>query len=55
MQIEKLRHLLKITTRLRLITLTQLEFATQELNTIGAMVGGWIRHQEGGQPQHAPN
>ena len=46
-QIEKLRHLLRISTEMRFIGLQQLEYATRELNTIGSLVGGWIRQQEG--------
>ena len=49
-QIEKLRHLLQIATDMRFLSLKQLEFATQELNGIGASVGGWIRQQEHVRP-----
>lgn len=44
--LEKLRHLLKICTELRFLGFSQLEFATRELNHIGSLVGGWIRQQE---------
>ena len=44
--IEKLRHLLQIAAEMRFLSLRQLEFATGELNQIGALVGGWIRQQE---------
>jgi hypothetical protein len=44
--LEKLRHLLKISTELRFISLDQLEYATRALNRIGALIGGWIRQQE---------
>ena len=46
-EIEKLRHLLQISTEMRWISLDQLEFATRSLNQIGSLVGGWIRQQEG--------
>ena len=46
-ELEKLRHLLQISTEMRFISLDQLEFATRSLNQIGSMVGGWIRQQEG--------
>lgn len=46
-EIEKLRHLLRITAEMRWIGLKQLEFATRELNAIGSLVGGWIRQQQG--------
>jgi len=45
-EIEKLRHLLKICTEMKFMTLSQLEFSTRALNQIGSMVGGWIRQQE---------
>ena len=41
----KLRHLLKISTELRFISLDQLEYATRTLNHIGSLVGGWMRQQ----------
>ena len=44
--LEKLRRLLGITTELRFLSLSQLEFATRSLNDIGSLVGGWIRQQE---------
>ncbi len=45
-QLEKLRRLLQISTEMRLIALSQLEYATRALNQIGSLVGGWIRQQE---------
>ncbi len=45
--IEKLRHLLQISTEMKFISLNQLEYAARSLNQIGSMVGGWIRQQEG--------
>ena len=50
-EIEKLRHLLRISTQLHFLGLSQLEYATKELNHIGSLVGGWIRQQES---KHAP-
>jgi hypothetical protein len=47
LELEKLRHLLKIVTEMRFLSLPQLEFATRSLNEIGALVGGWIKFQEG--------
>jgi hypothetical protein len=44
--LEKLRHLLKISTELRFISLDQLEYATRSLNQIGSLIGGWMRQQE---------
>ena len=44
--LEKLRRLLGITTELRFLSLSQLEFATRSLNDIGSLVGDWIRQQE---------
>lgn len=45
-EIEKLRHLLRVCAELRYLSLDQLEFATRGLNEIGGMTGGWIRQQE---------
>ena len=50
-ELEKLRHLLQIATEMRWLALRQLEYATRELNTIGSLIGGWIRQQES---KHAP-
>jgi len=44
--LEKLRHLLQISTEMRFISLDQLEYATRALNQIGSQLGGWIRQQE---------
>ena len=44
--LEKLRHLLQISTEMRFISLDQLEYATRSLNQIGTQLGGWIRQQE---------
>ncbi len=52
-EIEKLRHLMKISAAMKFMTLSQLEFATRALNNIGSLVGGWIRQQEGNRV-HAP-
>ena len=49
--VEKLRHLLQISTEMRFMSFDQLEYATRSLNQIGSMVGGWIRQQEG---KHGP-
>ncbi len=46
LELEKLRHLLRICTEMHFLGLQQLEFATRELNHIGSLVGGWIRQQE---------
>jgi hypothetical protein len=46
LQIEKLRHLLRICVDMRWLSLPQYEFATRELNAIGGMVGGWLRHSQ---------
>ena len=51
LELEKLRHLLQISTEMRFLGLHQLEYATRELNHIGALVGGWICQQEA---KHAP-
>jgi len=45
-ELEKLRHLLQISTEMRFISVNQLEFASRSLNQIGSLVGGWIRQQE---------
>ena len=47
LEIEKLRHLMQICTKLKFISVDQLEFATRALNDVGGMVGGWIRQQQG--------
>ena len=44
LRIEKLRRLLRISTDMQWISLPQFEFATRELNEIGGMTGGWMRH-----------
>jgi hypothetical protein len=49
--VEKLRHLLQISTEMRFLSFDQLEYATRSLNQIGSMIGGWIRQQEG---KHGP-
>jgi hypothetical protein len=46
LRIEKLRRLLRISTEMQWISLPQFEFATRELNEIGGMTGGWIRHSK---------
>ncbi len=51
-EIEKLRHLLKLCAEMKFISLPQLEFATRSLNEIGSMVGGWLKQQQG--PRHEP-
>ena len=43
LQIEKLRHLLRICADMHWLALPQYEFAIRELNAIGAMAGGWLR------------
>jgi hypothetical protein len=45
--VEKLRHLLQISTEMRFLSFDQLEYATRSLNQIGSLIGGWIRQQEG--------
>jgi hypothetical protein len=49
--LEKLRHLLQISTEMRFLSFDQLEYATRSLNQIGSQIGGWIRQQEG---KHGP-
>ena len=44
LQIEKLRHLLRICADMHWLGLSQYEFAIRELNAIGGMAGGWLRH-----------
>lgn len=54
LEVEKLRHLLKLCASLKFISLAQLEFATRALNEIGSMIGGWLKHhaqQQQQQPQ----
>jgi hypothetical protein len=46
LQIEKLRHLLRISTDMQWLSLPQFEFATRELNEIGGMVGGRVRYNK---------
>jgi len=46
LQIEKLRQLLRICMDMHWLSPQQLEFATRELNTIGGMVGGWVRQSK---------
>lgn len=46
-QIEKLRHLTRVTTEMNWMSAQQYEFATRELNAIGGMVGAWLRQQMG--------
>ena len=57
LQIEKLRHLIRISTDMRWLTPQQFEFATREMNTIGGMVGGWRRslgrNASKAPPQHS--
>jgi hypothetical protein len=50
--VEKLRHLLQISTEMRFMSLDQLEYSTRSLNQIGSLIGGWIRQQES---KHAPS
>jgi hypothetical protein len=38
--VEKLLHLLQISTEMRLLSFDQLEYATRSLNQIGSMIGG---------------
>ena len=45
-EIEKLRQLMAVCVQMKFLSVQQLEFATRELNQIGALVGGWIRQQE---------
>lgn len=45
-EIEKLRQLMAVCVQMRFLSAQQLEFATRELNQIGALIGGWIRQQE---------
>jgi hypothetical protein len=52
-EIEKLRHLLKVCTAMRFLSFEQLEYATRALNEVGVLVGGWMRQQEGRQ-RHEP-
>ena len=57
LQIETLRQLLRISTDLQWLSLPQFEFATRELNAIGGMVGGWLRHSRlgaGGNSSDVP-
>jgi len=53
-ELEKLRHLLRVSTEMKFLSLRQLEYATRALEKIGSLLGGWIRQQEGRErpPQH---
>ena len=53
LRIEKMRHLLRISTDMQWISLPQFEFATRELNEIGGMTGGWIRQTTMGHTKAA--
>jgi len=43
LKLEKLRHLLRLATDLKLITVKKLEHAVRLLYAIGCQIGGWLR------------
>ncbi len=42
-EIEQLRHLMRLTKDLRLISVKQYEYAVKELDATGRFIGGWLR------------
>lgn len=43
LKLEKLRHLLRLSVDLKIITVKKLEYAIQCLYAIGCQIGGWLR------------
>lgn len=47
LKLELLRILVRMSKDRKYINMSQYEFCTKEINEVGAMVGGWIKSQEG--------
>ena len=45
LEIEVLRHLLRLSYELKFINLKSYEYASQQANEIGRLIGGWIGQQ----------
>ena len=48
--VEKLRHLFRIATDLRLLDPRKYEFAARSLDEIGRLIGGWVKRDRSAHP-----
>ncbi len=46
-EVNALRYLLRLAKDLRLIAISSHEFASERLDEVGRMVGGWVRSRQG--------
>jgi hypothetical protein len=46
-QLEKVRYLIRMSKDLKLLSLRQYQFVSEQIDELGRMVGGWLRQQEG--------
>lgn len=49
LQLEKMRVLFRIAHHAKVCPTRPYHFASQKINEVGVMLGGWIRQQEGGR------
>ena len=49
LKIETLRHLIRLSRDLKLISVKKYEYASRELNEVGAEIGGWLKYARGHQ------
>ena len=45
-QLEKMRYLIRMSKDLELLSIRQYQFVAEQIDEVGRMVGGWLRHQE---------
>lgn len=50
MELEKLRFLMRLSKDRKAISIKQYEFAAAEIDTLGKMIGGWIKAKSGENP-----
>jgi len=48
LRLERLRYLVRLAKDLHLISIKQYEFAIRSMQSIGAEIGGWAKHQGAG-------
>lgn len=44
-KLDRLRFLIRLSKDLKVLTVSRYEFAARAVNEVGAMLGGWLKHQ----------
>src|SRR6266446_2015003 len=47
LKLERLRYLIRMSKDLQVLSLRKYEYVAREINEVGAMLGGWLKQQQG--------